>query len=49
MSVIIDLEDDSNKGDLLNSIFKIIEEFLVENSFFFLNIMSDEDENDVGE
>lgn len=49
MSVTTDSEDDSNKGDSLNSTFKTTEESSAENSFSPLNIMSDEDENDAGE
>lgn len=49
MSVTTDSEDDSNKGDSLNSTFKSTEESLAENNFSPLNIMSDEDENDAGE
>lgn len=48
MNVIIDFEDDSNKGDLLNDIFKIVEDFIGENEVFLLNIMSDSEEDDVG-
>ena len=49
MSVTTDSEDDSNKGDSLNSTFKTTEESSSENNFSPLNIMSDEDENDAGE
>lgn len=48
MNVIIDFEDDSNKGDLLNNIFKIVEDLIGENKVFLLNIMSDSEEDDVG-
>ena len=49
VSVTTDSEDDSNKGDSLNSTFKTTEESLAESNFSPLNIMSDEDENDNGE
>lgn len=49
VSVTTDSEDDSNKGDSLNSTFKTTEESSTENNLSPLNIMSDEDENDTGE
>ena len=49
VSVTTDSESDSNKGDSLNSTFKMTEESSAENNFSPLNIMSDEDENDAGE
>ena len=49
MSVTTDSEDDSNRGDSLNSTFKTTEESSTENNLSPLNIMSDEDENDAGE
>lgn len=49
VSVTTDSEDDSNKGDSLNSTFKTTEESSTENDPSPLNIMDDHDEIDAGE
>ena len=49
VSVTTDSEDDSNKGDSLNSTSKTTEESLTESNFSPLNIMSNENENDNGQ